>query len=462
MLARAGAWLALVVGASTIGCFGDVRYGCDDTQQCQVGSAQGFCEANGECSYVDDACDSGRRYGPFASETRAGSCVEGDAATEAMTSTAVPTTTGIVTSGSTNPDPSSTTASSSGGRESSSSGCSGAECLAAGDERWSAGADAPVGSQARAVAASEGMLIVSGRLGSDAPPRLLLRQYATNDGAALGQVAAARGRAFTGDAVEHMPDAGFVVAGSGPSPVGGLRAEILRFDARGALLWSDAVDTGRDDAIVGLAVFESLVVAAGNSGDDAWTRVYTDEGVAPPPTIHRPPAEPGEVPTGRWSAAARHGNAVWLAGSATLDGQEQVWVRRVTAAGALEIELVHPPLVRALAVSAVGSLDALVGGTSNGDAWSGRVNTRGAFEQTSTIDEADALLDVASTPEGGWVAVGTSGDDGWVRRFDPQGAQLWSATQTDARFGAVAIGETDAFVVGQGSDSSLLVRAYAL
>lgn len=78
-------------------------FACTDDPQC---GALGMCEASGYCSFADDGCPSGRRYGALAPKELADQCVEPmDASTGAV---ADDTTTSSV---STTSDPSTTTSS---------------------------------------------------------------------------------------------------------------------------------------------------------------------------------------------------------------------------------------------------------------------------------------------------------------------------------------------------------------
>lgn len=65
------------------GC-GAATFACDGDASCGEG---GRCEANGYCSFVDDGCASGRRFGEHAPASIAGACVEQDAGTEGPGST---------------------------------------------------------------------------------------------------------------------------------------------------------------------------------------------------------------------------------------------------------------------------------------------------------------------------------------------------------------------------------------
>lgn len=49
---------------------------CEDDTDCAGGGDAGVCEASGACSFVDEACASGRRYGELSPDGLAGECVE--------------------------------------------------------------------------------------------------------------------------------------------------------------------------------------------------------------------------------------------------------------------------------------------------------------------------------------------------------------------------------------------------
>lgn len=54
------------------GCEESDAFHCLEDAQCGAG---GLCEANGSCSFEDEACESGRRYGALAPEGIANACV---------------------------------------------------------------------------------------------------------------------------------------------------------------------------------------------------------------------------------------------------------------------------------------------------------------------------------------------------------------------------------------------------
>ena len=61
---------------------------CVDSAQCVKSGIQGACEASGACSFPDEDCPSGRRFGELSSTGLAGQCVPGDTSvgTEASSS----------------------------------------------------------------------------------------------------------------------------------------------------------------------------------------------------------------------------------------------------------------------------------------------------------------------------------------------------------------------------------------
>lgn len=67
------ALFALVLGL--FGCDASETFNCLEDAQCGEG---GVCEANSTCSFEDEACASGRRYGEFAPMGIAGACVRDD------------------------------------------------------------------------------------------------------------------------------------------------------------------------------------------------------------------------------------------------------------------------------------------------------------------------------------------------------------------------------------------------
>lgn len=72
-----GTGAGLVLGLLLGGCPSGI-FSCSDDSHCEGVGANGQCEANGYCSFSDDTCPGGRRYGELSGSEFAGECVEPD------------------------------------------------------------------------------------------------------------------------------------------------------------------------------------------------------------------------------------------------------------------------------------------------------------------------------------------------------------------------------------------------
>lgn len=72
-------WVASACGSSVFACASD--------GQCQAGAVAGQCEANGFCSFPDDSCPTGQRFGDAAPAEVANACVAAEGGTGTDTST---------------------------------------------------------------------------------------------------------------------------------------------------------------------------------------------------------------------------------------------------------------------------------------------------------------------------------------------------------------------------------------
>ncbi|HWB76452.1 MAG TPA: LamG domain-containing protein [Nannocystaceae bacterium] len=81
----------VVVNACALG-----RFSCEDDDQCAADGVDGICEPTGACSFPDDACPSGRRYGDHGRSDLAGMCVD-DGGTDTSGSTSATTTSATTT-----------------------------------------------------------------------------------------------------------------------------------------------------------------------------------------------------------------------------------------------------------------------------------------------------------------------------------------------------------------------------
>jgi hypothetical protein len=69
----------LIALTLVVGCAPDLpaSFVCTDDTQCRYQGVSGICQPTGACSFADDTCASGQRYGQFGSTGLAGTCVGG-------------------------------------------------------------------------------------------------------------------------------------------------------------------------------------------------------------------------------------------------------------------------------------------------------------------------------------------------------------------------------------------------
>ncbi len=70
-----------------LGCRSAESFGCGEDGQCESAGITGTCESNGYCSFLDDTCASGRRYGDLAGGGLAGVCVQEELSSTGLVST---------------------------------------------------------------------------------------------------------------------------------------------------------------------------------------------------------------------------------------------------------------------------------------------------------------------------------------------------------------------------------------
>lgn len=73
-----GVLLLLVAGVAGIGCGLSASFACESPDDCRDGAREGTCEADGYCSFVDDDCPSGHRYGGHSPAGIANECTPED------------------------------------------------------------------------------------------------------------------------------------------------------------------------------------------------------------------------------------------------------------------------------------------------------------------------------------------------------------------------------------------------
>ncbi|MCX4247162.1 hypothetical protein [Paraliomyxa miuraensis] len=81
---RAWLWLGALALGAWLGC-GPSQFLCETDAGCERDGAQGVCQPSGSCSFPDETCESGQRYGELAESMLAGICVELEATTSDST-----------------------------------------------------------------------------------------------------------------------------------------------------------------------------------------------------------------------------------------------------------------------------------------------------------------------------------------------------------------------------------------
>jgi hypothetical protein len=82
---RATFMILLALAASIGGCAGTEAFTCADDEACAGVGPGARCEANGWCSYEDETCDGGRRYGDLAGDGLGGVCLGEEGGTHGTT-----------------------------------------------------------------------------------------------------------------------------------------------------------------------------------------------------------------------------------------------------------------------------------------------------------------------------------------------------------------------------------------
>lgn len=438
---------ALVLLALVQGCFGAREYACTDAAQCIVGGVQGTCEGAGFCAFPDDACDSGRRFSPFAGDGLARECVDAVGTTTDVGSTGMMTTTTTTTSDATS-------------AAESSSGCT-TDCEQP-DWRWTL-RDAELGAgRAHGLAHQGSRVIVTGEREVDVDRTetfAAIHDATTGDRDAPISIAPDDDASGVGTAIAATTDA-FVVVGHEASTAG-LRAFIARFDAD-TLAWIHRHDTLLDDEYrgVGLAA-DGRAIAAGRSGVDAIVHAFDEAG----DTVFARTISP----TAPVSSATLHAIAVapggtsWIAGALATGRQtSDPWARRLQADGGTAFEFIDddpastPDVARAIAGLADGGL--VIGGVVANEGWLARVAAE--TSQTARVLDDGDVLGLALAPDGSIVAAGWTagtGRDVWVAGFsaalDP--TPIWEVTLDHAGL------DDEAHAVAVADDGTVYVAGFA-
>lgn len=463
--------LGLGAGGLVSACVPLGAFQCESDAMCVRNGLPGTCQPNDYCSYDDDICESGQRYGEYAGGGLAGACVDDDPGTALETSSETSFgTTDFATSDDGPAESSGSTGSavgSTGPADDSDTGTGEPECGRSPEPCWEMLYDEPAGAYQRgfgiALAPDDGWA-VAGSMASDLEgvdeDAWVLRWDADRDlrwGVPLVETPdsmdVARNVAFADDgtlsAIGSRADAtmafvatldsdgeesGYFEFGTGASSrgwdlaydgpdlrvvgtvgdgLGGTDAWIARYALDGNELWSDGLTGAFDDDARGLVIGPAgLFYVVGSTYEDAdsrrwFMRRYVDE------------EQQWEERLGiNWSV----GRSVALGAS-----ENPTFVG--TSEGGLYVSYRAPSGVELWAEPYSTSDD----------------GTHGA--EDVAVDGAGNVVVV------GWLSVAGQGGDGFVRKYDPQGETLWTAWHdeeggADRANGVVVDSQDRAIVVG--------------
>lgn len=431
------------------GCFGPRTYACDQPEQCLVDGVQGTCEVAGFCAFPDDACDSGRRFSPFAGDGFARDCVDGASTTSDTTSIATTTTSSLGTD--------TTTAD-------TSTGCT-TDCSEGGWLWTIRDADLGVGAAHGLANAGTGVLVTGERDVDVGRTEAFVARYTVSRGQRESQTAIESDddASGVGTAIAASADDGaYVVVGSETS-TDGLRGFVARFDDE-AMVWIRRHDTLLDDEYrgVGLAA-DGRAIVAGRSGADAIVHAFDDAGTDVfARTIS--PVAPASAATLHAIAVAPGGTS-WVAGTLTTGRQtSDPWARRLQADGGTALEFIEddPASAPDVARAIVGLPDGgfVIGGVVANEGWLARVASE--TSQSARVLDDGEVHGLALAPDGSIVATGWTagiGRDVWLAGFsaalDP--TPLWEVTLDhagldDEAHAVVVADDGTVYVVGVTSD----------
>ncbi len=405
---RAVAALACGVAFVAIGgCFQAVEYGCDEDAQCRVGTAEGICASPGFCAYEDEACDSGRRFGPYAGAV-ANTCVDDGGTTSATSATSI----GEVSSGSSG---GASTSSDASGEISSSSdtGCASAPCGDLGRVLWSVADEDRGAGLLHGIDLWNGDLVVAGLLGAD-PAVEYVARYRAEDGTFIGGPRRGPVSGVAWDVVAISDDA-VALVGERPGALVSY-ATLTAFDAGWTVPWAHTFESPGPDVLRAVVVSGTSVVSVGSFDGEGLVVVHD---AADGSELDFRTSKPSEAAAaGFWSAAASTSGAT-LGGS--FGGDEIAWVQRLLRGGALVTPPGVLPFERVLGVASLGASLDVVGGVGQGQGWVALVDTNGLVQADAALADGEVTA-VAALADGGWIVVGTEHGDAdrpWFSIYTP-------------------------------------------
>jgi hypothetical protein len=443
------ATIAVLAGLS-ISCFGRPTYECSADASCIVGDAVGVCEPEGVCSYLDEACPSGRRYGPYAGDL-AEACVpeggtgSGDASTSSSSAT---TMTSVVSS-----------------EDSSGETSCVSDCPQRGEEVWSTIANELGVGRAHGMAIGGSRIAIVGEITIEDRIAMVVGMFAADDGAFVSSFEwpSSAGGPDRGRGIAALGEDALVVAGSETTPAGDERGVLFRLDDARTVAWSVPYDTAGTEALHAVAVDASdrifavgtsdaraIVLARDAQGSELYTRVF-----GPPPDTMS--ALLGAV-------AVTQGGAALLGGSIALSGSSSdAWIRGLgpDAAIVLDVRFEGPTNANdiAHAVASMPDGSVLVGGVLADDAWLARFDAAGSVRSTATLPDRDTVRAIALADDGTVIAAG----DAWLAAYDPEESfeELWTAPTQATEALALTLAGDIAYVAGH-RDDTIWLGAYAL
>jgi cysteine-rich repeat protein len=500
--------LVLLVASATA-CLRAGTYACEGDDQCK--SEPGGACVDGWCAFADDACGSGLRFGGYAPDTLARTCVElgPDGTSDGTGTTMTPTST---TSGSDGPMPPAPLCGNGivEGQETCDDGNRLAndschpQCAEPGDVLWTVTYDGEAHSDDRGFGVTidrdgesfwvAGLTTTVAANGSD----LLIQRRWIEDGSLVWTAN------VDGDA--HLDDIGEDVAidGIGRAWLVGRRNALATdgdiwvgaFERDGTPGGSFAHDEqGGVDHGHGLAftadgnLVVSGVVDLGESGEPdlaAWIRRYDTSGNPLAPAIVR---NNSPVQDTALQIVADGLGFVVTGDLSTEDGVEEVWTARYDAADALLWEQLGTaddtgPYPRGVGIAADPAGGWGVAGVLSSDIWIQRYAADGTpgdtIVESGSDDRHDEAGDIEFLGDGRFIVVGNvdfatvgfASGDAWVRMYAADGTPEWTdefdgaSEETDK---AISVGLTDrqsAIVVGYetvpGQSRDVWMRHYAL